>query len=50
MDALRDAVRFVGENLVYMGVIFDAPVLLINNKLKNVPPASLWNGHEWTFE
>ncbi|HZT07923.1 MAG TPA: ABC transporter substrate-binding protein [Chloroflexota bacterium] len=50
LDVLRDAVHFVGENLVYMGLIFDPPVLLISNRLKNVPPASLWNGHEWTFD
>lgn len=50
MEALRDAVRLVSDQLVFMGLIFDPPVMLISHRLKNVPPAILWNAHEWTLE
>jgi peptide/nickel transport system substrate-binding protein len=46
-EKLKNAVHFVSDQFVFMGLIFDPPVLLIANRLKNVPPANLWNGHEW---
>jgi hypothetical protein len=43
-------VRHVSDQQVFMGVIFDPPVMPISSRLKNVPPASLWNAHEWVLE
>jgi peptide/nickel transport system substrate-binding protein len=48
-EALKQAVRYISDQLVYMGLIFDPPVLLVANRVQNVPPAGLWNGHQWTI-
>ena len=47
LEVLKEAVHFITDQLVFMGLIFDPPVLLIAKNLKNVPPANLWNAHEW---
>jgi len=47
MEALKDAVRLTSDQLIYMGVIFDAPTRLIANRVKNVPAGIGWQSHEW---
>jgi peptide/nickel transport system substrate-binding protein len=46
-EALKDAVRFTSDQLLFMGVIFDAPVRFTSNRLKNVPAGIGWQAHEW---
>ena len=47
MEALKDAVRFTSDQLLWLGVIFDAPVRFTANRLKNVPAGVGWQSHEW---
>ncbi|HEY3118255.1 MAG TPA: ABC transporter substrate-binding protein [Chloroflexota bacterium] len=47
LEGLKEVVHLTTDQLVFMSLIFDPPVLLISQNLRNVPPANLWNAHEW---
>ncbi|MEA2641799.1 MAG: hypothetical protein QOF51_3193 [Chloroflexota bacterium] len=47
MDVVRQVVNFTSDQLIWMGVIFDAPVRLTANRLKDVPAGIGWQPQEW---
>jgi peptide/nickel transport system substrate-binding protein len=47
MQVLGEIVHHMTDQLVIMGVVYDPPLRLVANRVKNVPAGVPWNAHEW---
>jgi peptide/nickel transport system substrate-binding protein len=47
LQALGEIVHHMTDQLVIMGVVYDPPLRLVANRVKNVPAGVPWNAHEW---
>ncbi len=47
MQALKEIVHHTTDQLTNLGLVYDPPLRLVANRVKNVPAGVPWQAHEW---
>ena len=46
-QALAGIVHHMTDQLPLMGLVYDPPLRLVANRIRNMPAGITWNGYEW---